>query len=699
MGRHLVQALASTFIVGACLALWCTLHAVLAADAYRESPGRALHLMGISLLWYTGLSGAVLLPISLLVRVASGSVGAGALGELTRDRRSLAAVHAGLAAGVGALLYGAGVLAARGPGSFPGTVSSGLDLVWVLAAAPAVGWAAGRILAAGFRSLQLAARLRAGVGLLLGLQVALLFWTLIRERLGIEARSAAGVLTGLLALAVGLLAGLLAGWIMRVAARRRKGVMAAVPILVAAGLIFAVAGVTPEGPGGGGDAARPNVLLLVADTLRADHLGVYGALRTRTPNIDGLAERGVRFQRASAPASNSCPATASVLTGLYPSSHGLLTCRRDALRPEALSLARILSEAGYVTAGFAANPDLTRERGFGRGFDLWVGGIPLDAIEPHRHSPLAFTLEALGLWSRPKIFPRAGEVVRRGLDWLSGMEEDPFFLYLHFMDPHDPYSPTSPFDALYGWKPGEDMKMSFETLPEIMAGQEPVGPGELSSLLSLYDGAITSMDDQVGRLLAALEERGLLENTLVVFVADHGEEFIDHGGLGHEHTLYQELIHVPMILAGPGVRAGTIITEPVSLVDLAPTLLEGLGLAFPAPVEGLSLWGAVGRAEPAPVRDIFMEETYVGLRSPVHAFRAVRDGDAKLIGRTFQASGEGRWSWELYDLAEDPGETRNLAVAMPERVIDLRRRLESWAGRPRASRNREVERLASRVAE
>jgi arylsulfatase A-like enzyme len=218
--------------------------------------------------------------------------------------------------------------------------------------------------------------------------------------------------------------------------------------------------------------------------------------------------------------------------------------------------------------------------------------------------------------------------------------------------------------------------MGFGTLQQIMQGKIRVEGEDFDRLQSLYDGAISSMDDQIGRFVRGLESRGLSKSTLVYFIGDHGEEFIDHGGLGHARSLYEELVHVPLIVEGPGVRPGLVLEKPVRSIDLAPTILESAGLRFPRPVEGGSIWGALSRGEVAPSPAIYMEETYTGERSAFHLFRSVRVGDLKLIGSSFFLQGGGPWRWELYDLASDPGERRDLASARPADVSRLRERIQ-----------------------
>jgi len=465
-----------------------------------------------------------------------------------------------------------------------------------------------------------------------------------------------------------------------------------------AALLLAVAGAAPAAaallapaPARAAPAAasvdRTNVVLIVADTLRADHLGAYGYASARTPRLDALAEAGTRFDPAYAAASWTGPATATILTGLYPSTHGFKTYQ-NRIGADAVSVASIFRVAGYRTAGFAANPIVTTKFGFGDGFDLWNADLEPDLLSRHQRTPLAVTLRALHLWDRAKIFPRAEVLVDHALRWLDGAGAAPFFLYLHFMDPHDPYAPPPEFDPARGAGPAPGFAMEFGTLQAIAQGREHAGPGHLERMLQLYDGAIGYMDSEIGRFLDELDRRGLAGRTIVAFTSDHGEEFGDHGALGHEHSLHEELVRIPFFLKGPGVPAGRVLAGPARQIDIGPTILEAAGLPAPAKADGASLWSDVTAGDGAAPgdeiarRDVFMEETFIGVRGPWHSFRALRRGDLKLSGRSFYQSLDAPWDWTLHDLASDPGERFDLAGQRPGEAGRLRESLDDWARRP-----------------
>ncbi len=694
--RSLISAVAAGMLAAIVLSGWGAGRIILALPAYRIEPGRALDLFGTALLWY--------LPLVVSLTLAC-LCGAALVGTVFGRSPGMSALHAEslhVAAGTTACVafFGFGLLVRGAGAGVPATLPSLPALLLLATAAAAAGHGAACVARAAGRSWDVARRARAALILSAGAALALIGWSFLRELLGVAARSPGGV-----AMAAGsLAAGLSVSWglvlLLSAALRIWRKLLAMVVALLAVGAAWLIIGTQRGAPAAGEEDRRrgPSILMIVADTLRADRVGVYGSTRATTPHLDELARSGAIFSDAAAVASWTLPTTATIMTGLEPAAHGLRT-HRDALRKGAVGLAKIFQRAGYATGGIVANPILTRELGFARGFDHYDEGLPGGLVSAHPRSTLAFTLSALGLRQPRETFPRAEEVVERGLSWLRGVGDRPFFLYLHLMDPHDPYAPPAPWDSRYGRKPGEDLDLRFGDVPRIAAGTLEVDPADFSSMVALYDGAVSYMDAQVGELLASMRAMGLLENTLVVFVSDHGEEFLDHGGLLHEHTLYEELVRIPLIIAGPGVTPGAILEEPVSQLDLAPTVLEAAGLKPPAPMAGISLWGALARSEPIPLREIYMEEVYIGLRSSVHALRAVRRGPLKLIGSSFDPGGEGPWQWELFDLASDPGETANLIATRPEEAGELRDLVEAWAdragapGQGRETPDEELERL------
>jgi len=374
----------------------------------------------------------------------------------------------------------------------------------------------------------------------------------------------------------------------------------------------------------------PNLLFVVVDTLRADHVGANGYPLQTTPTIDRIGREGAVFTQAIAQSSWTRPSMATLLTGLYPTTTGL-TCHNfripqgdcDLLSPKVVTLAEELrDEHGYRTAGIAANINLDPVFGFDQGYDHYVS--------------IAERISGggEGEWRNKNDWLRESTalVTEEALDWLAAPRPDrPFLLYLHYLDPHAPYEPPA---ATAGSFP----PAIYEAAPRT------------SALLSLYDEEILYVDQELQRVLDALEAAGERERTAIVVVSDHGEEFHDHGSLEHGWTMYDEQLRVPLVLSIPGVtRAGSVIDEQVRLLDVVPTLLEGLGLsaALPARLQGTSLLPLLAGGE-LPALPALSEHGY----NPLTSYRAP---PWKLI---LEEGGPA----QLYHLGEDPGELVNVAA-------------------------------------
>ena len=394
----------------------------------------------------------------------------------------------------------------------------------------------------------------------------------------------------------------------------------AVPIVALASALLAV--VLTVGPGRRlfrPRAAAPlNVLLITLDTTRADHLGCYGSSQAATPNLDRLALEGVRFARAYCPAPLTLPSHSSIMTGLYPATHGVRNNGHD-LAPKWRTLAEILKGHGFATAAFVSSFSVDSRFGIGRGFDVYD-----DTFQPQ--APL----------KGANAERRAEETFARFSRWLDKSGPDRFFAWVHYYDPHLPYDPPSPY------KEGS--------------------PGRP------YDGEIAYMDHYVGAVLQALEAKGLRGKTLVVVAGDHGEGLGDKVETGHGIFLYDETLRVPLLFhnagAFPRPRA---VESAVRLVDVAPTILETLGLgAEAAGMDGQSLLPRIKDKSPADL-DCLIESFY-----PRENF-----GWSELVGIV-----SGPWKYilaprpELYDLKSDPGEKTDLAGSSPAKADELRKKLE-----------------------
>jgi len=394
---------------------------------------------------------------------------------------------------------------------------------------------------------------------------------------------------------------------------------------------------------GGGRGAPRNVLLIVVDTLRADHLSAYGYARDTSPALAELAEEGVRFDRAYAAAPWTKPSVASIFTGQYPHRHGLNFVLAT-LPASAQTLAERLSQAGFATAGVVSHGFVGPKNGFDQGFEVY------DAHEAKGHSHVS----TVG-------------VTERALKLLDGLaeRERPFFLFVHYFDPHYEYRRH----PQYGYASGPVGRLrGGESIHDLRKMGPSLSAEEVEFLESVYDEEIRFTDAGIGRLLAALAKRGLEDDTLVIVTADHGEEFFSRGWLGHTRTLYEEVIHVPLVIRVPGGGGrGRAVGAPVSLVSLAPTILDYLGIDAPdAGFQGPSLRPLIDGSRDVDLPPVRSEVRFIvlGPDSPLAekaAFKqAVIDGRYKLI-KDFREQ-----TYELYDLERDPGERENLASSRPD---------------------------------
>ena len=378
---------------------------------------------------------------------------------------------------------------------------------------------------------------------------------------------------------------------------------------------------------------RPHVLLVTIDTLRADAVSAYGNPAASTPVLDALAARGARFTTAVANVPLTGPSHASILTGLIPVRHGVRDNGGFVLPDEVPVLTERFRDAGYRTAAFVSGYPLVRRFGFGRGFDTYDDSLP-HGNDPRRAPYVERSADrTTDLVLRWLEAPAVGEAPAAG-------GGTPWFLWVHYYDPHAPYEP-----------PG-DLATRFAARP--------------------YYGEAAFVDRQLGRLLRRLDERGWSSRTLVLVTSDHGESLGEHGEDSHGIFVYDSTLRVPWIMAGPGIPAGGTVDTVARLVDVAPTLLECAGIAGSGDVDGRSLCGAsAGR----PLRD---EPTYAESLSsllhmgwaPLHAWRTRQ---WKLIEAP---------RLELYDLEKDPAEAHNLAGERPDLVQQMRRPLQAAMSAP-----------------
>jgi len=400
---------------------------------------------------------------------------------------------------------------------------------------------------------------------------------------------------------------------------------------------------SPSGCGRKRAPGLTNIVLVTIDTLRPDHCSAYGYHRPTTPFLERLAAEGVLFTRAYSTSSWTVPAMASLFTSLHPRSHGVVRgfvedaesriVNQSILEESHLTLPEVLREAGYRTFAVSTNAHCTPETGFGQGFD-------------HFRS----------LWFQAA--DKANSEIRELREEISVSE--PFFLWIHYFDPHAPYRARSPWIEDFAAR--EDLAREWESLSsgQIELRREEVvsDPAVIESLVDLYDSEIAYCDRAMEKIFSELS---LLENTLVVVTSDHGESFLERNLLHHGTSLYEEQIKIPLVIRLPeGARRHRVET-PVNIIDLFPTIVDLAGLDLPSGLQGRSLRREIeGEPSAGEVTITDLEKKKI--------LRSVSEGGWKLISERNSEKPP-----ELYNLEEDPGETRDLAV---ENIVE-RKRLEA----------------------
>jgi arylsulfatase A-like enzyme/tetratricopeptide (TPR) repeat protein len=355
--------------------------------------------------------------------------------------------------------------------------------------------------------------------------------------------------------------------------------------------------------------AKPNVVLITLDTTRADHLACYGNANIRTPVIDALAARGVLFEQAATATPLTLPSHCTIMTGMYPTYHGVRVNGNTALGEEQTTLAELFKGRGYATGAFIAAFVLDGRWGLKQGFDLYDDTFDLTK---YKHIDL-------GAIQKP-----GNEIMDEALAWLETAKDKPFFAWIHLYDPHSPYEPPEPYRSEYG--------------PRGRAG--------------LYDGEVAFMDEQIGRCVAWLGQSGLDKDTVLLLVGDHGEALGSHGEGTHGFFIYDYAVHVPFIVVTPvpGLH-GKRVASQVSTVDVFPTLLDLAGIAAPVKHQGRSLVPLMARPDKLRSVPAYSESMAPNLQFGWSALHSLRTERFKYI----EAPRE-----ELYDLAADRGETSNV---------------------------------------
>jgi arylsulfatase A-like enzyme len=405
---------------------------------------------------------------------------------------------------------------------------------------------------------------------------------------------------------------------------------------------------------------RVNVLLIVLEGARADHLSAAGYDRETTPFLDQVAREGVRFTHAFAAATSSAAAHASILTGLFPSLHGV-TEETPALWPAPRVLPEVLKAAGYRTAAFCPDPSLGPEMGFGRGFDRFYtqrggGRITGRAADYARRAS-------------DRVLGRGDAGARRTtqalLDWLAAGRE-PFFALVHYREPLRPIRPPAPYDRTFMPHGLTALHARNANQPDT-ATARPVSAAEAAALAGLHDGALRYADLRLKQVADALAADGRWDQTLCIVTAGYGEGLGDAGTIGGP-ALPDTALHVPLVLRCPSrIPAGFVVEEFAQPTDLLPTIAALTGCALDAPVQGRVLIGTAGAAAGPPA---VMAEAFRSAISTVRR-KVIRARREKFVWQSDEANA-------LYDLARDPLERRNLAGEEPERADRLRRGLFDW---------------------
>lgn len=429
-----------------------------------------------------------------------------------------------------------------------------------------------------------------------------------------------------------------------------------------------------------------NVLLIIMDATRADHLSCYGYDRPTSPTLDRLAESGVLYEQCISPSSWTFPTMASIYTGLHVSQHGA-SLLHQFLDTQFTTLAEVMQRAGYRTAMFGTGGWVSRTFGFDRGFDCFQTEVRgYDILRPWfptttRAEKIVRRLERrLAADTQGKMTKRLSHKARR---WINEHSDAPWFATIHFADPHWPYFRHRGFTPT---RPGRPSPWVFGMdAHKVMTGEIDDLDYYRDMLTDYYDGEIAFLDHAIGQLLDQLAEDGLLHDTLIIITSDHGEHLGEHNLTGHGNSMYDPLIHVPLIMHHPDYASGgQRVSTLVQTTELFTTLLDMVGLSpddVPNDVRGRPLWPAHVAEHPLPftisedpapnvrrLARVAPDFDATALSQPLRAIRTERE---KFIWR-----GDG--AHEYYDLAHDPHETTNRIADQPEQAARLQTMLDAW---------------------
>ncbi len=422
---------------------------------------------------------------------------------------------------------------------------------------------------------------------------------------------------------------------------------------------------------------KPNILIYLVDTLRADHLGCYGYDKPTSPNIDSFSKSATLFRNPIAQASWTRSAVASVLTGLYAPTHGTIK-RLDTLSESVRLLPEVLKNLGYQTAAVVTNGNISSQFGFNRGFDTY---------RQLKEQP-----------DNPENHQLSDSVNAAAFEWLRLRSTEPFLLYLHTTDPHNPYMPRSPHREKLAPMVADTTVGSLRKLTALKNTKETPSPDLLRDITALYDAEIAFNDAEFGHLIEKLKELDLYDQTMIIFLSDHGEEFLDHGYWEHGNSLFNEQIHIPLIIKFPnGLGKGTNVDSVVRQIDILPTILDYLGQPIPPRLQGSSLlpWllpsgnGPTAATEP-------MKATLSHVSIDKRDMMSLILSEKKLIqtAQDFSFARRDRPHVELFDLRHDWSEQENIADRQPVwagYLLTLLKYQEQFGGKKASAKEAEID--------
>jgi len=429
---------------------------------------------------------------------------------------------------------------------------------------------------------------------------------------------------------------------------------------------------------------KPNVIIITMDTTRYDHLSCYGYDKKTTPNLDRFAEEGLLFEKASSVSSWTLPAHASIFTGLYPSRHGVYPENNVKLDNRHITLAEILSLNGYKTAGFIGGYFCSSFFGIAQGFNYYDENLINVPAEIKSFSLSKFFHRLFKI--KNDFFERKGLMGKRiapqinhsALKWLKKNNQTPFFLFLNYFDPHHPYLPLdsaqirTPMETKI--KNDNYINWEYKLIRTILRGEHILQKKEKEFLISRYDAEIKQMDKGIGKLFQFLKDNELWDNTLIIVTADHGESFGEHGLMIHTPAIYEELVRVPLIVKYPLASNKTgRSTSRISLVDIMPEVLTVAGIKLPMQIQGVPF----SQKNRSVIVERYKSNDWAWTAHPFgeRSLRAFYDKEFKLIWSSNKKH-------ELYNLQEDPFELHNLKDQMPNKVLEMEKKLNLYTDQP-----------------